>query len=181
MAFREFERPSPNRDPAAHERLGALFHHSELGFKETIERMLNPASRVSYHCLVGPGGTRCTFVPDSQVAWHAGASRFLGRDRCNDFLLGIAFAGDTYLAPLTGAQVASALEWLGARWAPLGWDAGRIVDHRQVSPGRKRDLNPAEWDRLYGSILSRFGKDSAPARVSGLKSQPSADRKATPP
>ena len=181
MAFGEIERLSPNRDPAAHERLGALFHHSGLGFDETIARMLDPASRVSYHCLVGPDGTRCTLVPDSQVAWHAGASRFLGRERCNDFLLGIAFSGDTYLAPLTGAQVASALEWLAGRWVPLGWDGGRVTDHRQVSPGRKRDLNPAEWDRLYASILSRFGPGGAQANVSGLKSRPPDGRKATPP
>jgi len=41
MAFREFERLSSNRDPSGHERLGALFHHSELGFGETIARMLS--------------------------------------------------------------------------------------------------------------------------------------------
>jgi len=166
MAFARIERPSPNRDPRAHERLGALFHHSEMRFAETIARMLDPASRVSYHCLIGLDGTRCTLVPDTEVAWHAGASRFLGRGRCNDFMLGIAFAGDTYAAPLTGEQVASALEWLGERWEPLGWDPGRVADHRQVSPGRKRDLNPAQWDRLYAAIVSRFGP-GAPGSVSG--------------
>ena len=67
MAFREFERLSPNRDPAPHERLGALFHHSELGFGETIARMQDPRSRVSYHCLIDADGTRCTLVPDAQV------------------------------------------------------------------------------------------------------------------
>src|ERR1022692_4888680 len=108
MAFREFERLSPNRDAAAHERLGALFHHSELGFAETVARMLDPESRVSYHCLIDLDGTRCALVPDAQVAWHAGVSRFLGRDRCNDFLLGVAFAGDTYRAPLSVQQIASA-------------------------------------------------------------------------
>jgi AmpD protein len=180
MAFARIEWFSPNRDPAAHERLGALFHHSGMGFDETIARMLDPASRVSYHCLIGLDGTRCTLVPDEQVAWHAGASRFLGRERCNDFLLGIAFAGDTHLAPLTGEQVCSALEWLGERWEPLGWDAARVVDHRQVSPGRKRDLDPAQWDRLYSEILSRFGSGRG-ASVSGLKSRPPGDRNAWPP
>jgi AmpD protein len=158
MAFGEFERLSPNRDPGAHERLGVLFHHSELAFAETIARMLDPASRVSYHCLIDADGTRCTLVPDAEVAWHAGASRFLGRERCNLFLLGVAFAGDTYAAPLSGAQVASALEWLGPRWGPLGWDFGRVTDHRQASPGRKRDLKPSEWDRLAAAIAAEFGR-----------------------
>jgi AmpD protein len=113
---------------------------------------------VSYHCLIDLDGTRCALVPDTQVAWHAGPSRFMGRDRCNDFLLGVAFAGDTYLAPLSAPQLASALEWLGARWAPLGWGEDRMTDHRQVSPGRKRDLNPSEWDRLAAAISGHFGR-----------------------
>ncbi len=169
MAFPQIERPSPNRDPAGHERLGVLFHHSELSFEETIARMQDPASRVSYHCLIGADGTRCTLVPDTAVAWHAGLSSFLGRERCNDFLLGVSFAGDTYALPLTEAQVESALEWLGARWAPLGWDTGRMTDHRQVSPGRKRDLNPPQWDRLLAAIAAHFGAAGAPGSVSGLK------------
>jgi N-acetyl-anhydromuramoyl-L-alanine amidase len=180
MAFTEFERLSPNRDPTGHERLGALFHHSGPGFAQTLERMLSPESRVSYHCLIDADGTRCTLVPDAEVAWHAGASRFLGRDRCNDFLLGVSFAGDTYAAPLTDAQVGSALEWLGARWHALGWGIGRVTDHRQVSPGRKRDLNPAEWDRLIAAIAAHFGRAASPDDVSGLKSPPPSRRKIQP-
>ena len=157
MAFREFARLSPNRDASAHERLGVLFHHSELGFAEAIDRLLDPASRVSYHCLIDADGTRCSLVPETEVAWHAGASRFLGRERCNDFLLGVSFAGDTYAAPLSLPQLASALEWLRPRWVPLGWGLARVTDHRQASPGRKRDLNPAEWDRLAAAIAAEFG------------------------
>ena len=173
MPFTEFERLSPNRDPAGNERLGVPFHHSGgLGFDQTIARMLNPESRVSYHCLIGPDGTRCTLVSDAQVAWHAGASRFLGRERCNDFLLGVAFAGDTYSLPLTGQQIDSALEWLDARWVPLGWGLGRITDHRQASPGRKDDLNPAEWARLTAAVAAHFASPGTGRSVSGLKSPP---------
>jgi AmpD protein len=160
-AFPEAERPSPNRGPATHERLGVLFHHSGLGFEETIARMQDPASQVSYHCLIARDGARCTLVPDEAVAWHAGESRFLGRTRCNDFLLGVAFAGDTYREALTGPQLASAVAWLEPRWVPLGWDPGRMTDHRQVSPGRKHDLNPPEWERLAAAIAARFGAPAA--------------------
>jgi N-acetyl-anhydromuramoyl-L-alanine amidase len=156
MAFAEIERLSPNRAERAHERLGVLFHHSAMGFEATIARMQSAASRVSYHCLIDADGTRCTLVPDTQVAWHAGVSRFLGRENCNDFLLGVAFAGDTYAAPLSGAQVESALEWLGSRWTAFGWGPDRIADHRQASPGRKDDLNPLEWERLRAAILATF-------------------------
>jgi len=90
------------------------------------------------------------------VAWHAGASSFQGRSRCNDFLLGVAFAGDTYRAPLTADQIASALEWLTLRWQPYRWALGGMTDHRTIAPGRKQDLNPAEWNRLRTAIAMHF-------------------------
>jgi AmpD protein len=163
MTFREFSRPSPNRDGGAHERLGVLFHHSGHGFTETIARMTDPSSRVSYHCLIDTDGTRCLLVPESEIAWHAGVSSFLGRSGCNAFLLGVSFAGDTYAAPLSAPQVASALEWLGKRWVPLGWGLDRMTDHRQVAPGRKRDLNPVEWDRLAAAVAGQFGPATSPS------------------
>jgi AmpD protein len=162
MAFPETERLSPNRGPDTNERLGVLFHHSVLPFGETIALMSDPASQVSYHCLIDADGTRCTLAPDAVVAWHAGASSFLGRSRCNDFLLGVAFAGDTYKAPLTVEQLRSAIEWLEPRWARLGWDVSRMTDHRQASPGRKNDLNPPEWDRLIAAIRLHFGGAQVP-------------------
>ena len=158
MAFAEFQRLSPHFSPQpAHENLGVLFHHSVMGFEETIAHMLAPASEVSYHVLFAADGTRCTLVPDERVAWHAGASRFLQRTACNYFLLGAAFAGDTYRSPLTDAQIASALEWLEPRWHRHGWTLDRLTDHRQVSPGRKDDLNPVEWTRLQEAVREHFG------------------------
>jgi AmpD protein len=156
MPFPELTCLSPNRDLAPpQECAGVLFHHSVASFADTLARMLDPASKVSYHALIDLDGARCTLVPDAQIAWHAGASSFLGRTRCNDFLLGLAFAGDTYATPLTGAQIASALEWLATRWVRHGWTPDRMTDHRQVSPGRKDDLAPAEWARLHMAIVAK--------------------------
>jgi AmpD protein len=157
MSFPEISRPSPNYATApAHGRLGVCFHHSVLDFDAALARLTDPASEVSYHCLIAPDGTRAALVADEHIAWHAGASAFLGRTRCNDFLLGVAFAGDTYRAPLTDAQLASALEWLAPRWAAHGWTAERMTDHRQIAPGRKDDLAPAEWARLHAAIARKF-------------------------
>jgi AmpD protein len=163
MAYPEIERLSPNRSAAVQERLGVVFHHSQRSFPDTIDLMVSPVSRVSYHLLIDADGTRCTLVPETQVAWHAGISTFLGRPHCNDFMLGVAFAGDSYARPLTDAQLGSALEWLGPRWGPLGWSLDRMTDHRQVAPGRKDDLNPVEWDRLAAALRAQFAPGSFPS------------------
>jgi AmpD protein len=157
MAFTEITHWSPNFSAdIPHERLGVVFHHSVISFAATIARMSDPASAVSYHCLIDTDGTRCTLVADHHLAWHAGASIFLGRPRCNDFLLGVSFAGDTNATPLTAAQLASAVEWLTPRWSAQAWTIERMTDHRQVSPDRKDDLNPAEWSRLRDTIVAQF-------------------------
>lgn len=157
MSFPEIVRPSPNCDPTVpHERRGVVFHHTVITYAETIALMTDPARKVSYHCVIAPGGERCTLVPDEHVAWHAGVSSFRGRSGCNAFLLGLSFAGDTYKAPLTDAQTASALEWLAPRWEKYRWSLDWMTDHRQVAPGRKDDLNPAEWERLVGVLKAKF-------------------------
>ena len=161
MRYAEFRRLSPHHDATAlHERLGVLFHHTVMSFDETIALVCETERELSYHCLIALDGRRCTLVEDEHVAWHAGASTFLGRSRCNDFLLGLAFAGDTYAEPLTHSQLESALEWLEARWLRHGWSTNRMIDHRQVAPGRKDDLNPTEWSRLISAIGARFPQNS---------------------
>lgn len=158
MPFEEFDAPSPHFSTApAHERRGVCFHHTVMPFTATISHMQAPASRVSYHVVIAPDGSRARLVAEERVAWHAGVSVFQGRDGCNAFLLGLAFAGDTYAAPLAEAQIASALEWLEARWARRGWSLAWMTDHRQIAPSRKDDLAPAEWNRLRAAIAARFG------------------------
>jgi N-acetyl-anhydromuramoyl-L-alanine amidase len=158
VSFPEFERLSPNHAVTPpHERLGVVFHHSVLGFEEAIAHMLRPENKVSYHGIIAADGARCILARDEHVAWHAGVSEFRGRTGCNAFLLGLAFAGNTYVEPLTVPQIESALEWLDARWAERGWTLDWMTDHRQVAPIRKDDLNPPEWDRLRAAIAARFG------------------------
>lgn len=162
MNYREILHPSPNFSPApAHERLGVCFHHSVMDFDSALAHLCNPASRVSYHLLIAPDGTRARLVADEHVAWHAGVSSFQGRARCNDFLLGVSFAGDTRAAPLTPGQIASALDWLAPRWLRHRWTADCMTDHRQIAPGRKDDLSPPEWTRLITAITARFAPSHA--------------------
>jgi len=157
MVYPEIVRRSPHFAASPrHECSGVLFHHTVMSFDDTIALMCEGGREVSYHCVIAPDGHRCTLVGDEHIAWHAGESAFKGRPRCNDFLLGLAFAGDTYVTPLTKDQLMSALEWLHVRWHLRGWTPDQMTDHRQVAPGRKDDLNPVEWERLYAAIVQFF-------------------------
>jgi AmpD protein len=109
--------------------------------------------RVSAHFLIRRSGEILQFVPCSRRAWHAGASSWQGRSRCNDFSIGVELEG-TDTVPYADAQY-DAL----ARLARALRRAYPIVDfagHADVSPGRKTDPGPAfDWNRLRASLARR--------------------------
>lgn len=151
--YPESFRESPHFDAEpAHARRGVVIHHTVMPFQATIDFMVSPSSKVSYHVVISKTGERCQLVRDEHIAWHAGVSSFQGQPHCNLFMLGLAFEGDTYREPLTSAQLGSAEEWLAPRWSRYSLTPERIVDHRQVAPGRKDDLNPVEWERLSRAL-----------------------------
>lgn len=49
--------------------------------------------RVSAHCLIRRDGEIVQYVPFDKRAWHAGVSSYHGRERCNDFSIGIELEG----------------------------------------------------------------------------------------
>jgi AmpD protein len=105
--------------------------------------------KVSSHVLVERSGSITQYVPFSMRAWHAGVSRFRGRDRCNDFSVGIELEG-TDQDPYTPAQYQSLGDILAAlRERFPGLDASNVAGHCHVAPGRKTDPGPGfDWDRV---------------------------------
>jgi AmpD protein len=160
-AFTEETLQSPNVSAGSITPLGVVFHHTCGTWEGDKSWLLNPASKVSYHCIINRDGSRRSFARDTQRAWHAGVSSWRGRSNCNAFMLGVAFTGDTYPdrrfgRVLSRIEIRSALDWLAPRIQQYGITPGWITDHRQVSPGRKDDLNPTEWIKLMDAIRVRF-------------------------
>ncbi len=109
--------------------------------------------RVSAHLLIRRDGEVVQYVPFHERAWHAGASRWRGRERCNDFALGIELEG-TDTTPYTGAQyarLAGVIRALRAAYPSLARDA--LAGHADIAPGRKTDPGPAfDWGRLHSLL-----------------------------
>lgn len=102
--------------------------------------------KVSAHFFVRRDGELIQFVSCDARAWHAGASAWQGRERCNDFSIGIELEGsDTQ--PFTEAQYAcldSVLPLLRQHYAITG-----VVGHADIAPGRKTDPGPCfDWSRI---------------------------------
>lgn len=104
--------------------------------------------RVSAHLLIRRDGVALQFVSLDRRAWHAGQSQYCGRERCNDFSIGIELEGsdDTeFTAPQyrTLADLTARIQRLFPAITP-----GRIVGHSEIAPGRKTDPGPCfDWPR----------------------------------
>jgi AmpD protein len=108
--------------------------------------------RVSAHFLIRRDGHLVQFVPCLMRAWHAGVSSWKGRERCNDFSIGVELEGTDAIAFENEqyAQLARLTRALRRRY-PLHDIAG----HSDVAPGRKTDPGPAfDWVR-YRRDLDR--------------------------
>ena len=108
------------------------------------------ALRVSAHFLIRRHGTLVQFVSCEARAWHAGASTFRGRERCNDFSIGVELEG-TGERTYTDAQYCrlARLAGLLAQRYPLRWVAG----HEDIAPGRKTDPGASfDWPRALAQM-----------------------------
>jgi AmpD protein len=116
-------------DPSAH------------AYYATIDQL-----RVSAHFFIRRDGELVQFVSTEDRAWHAGVSCWRGRERCNDFSIGIELEGcDT--EPFEDVQyerLAALIAALRARY-PID----EVVGHSDIAPGRKTDPGPFfDWGRL---------------------------------
>lgn len=109
--------------------------------------------KVSAHLFIARTGAVTQFVPFDQRAWHAGASSFGGRQRCNDFSIGIELEGcDSQ--PFQAAQyralisITKALLQAYPHLLPA-----HIVGHSDIAPGRKTDPGPHfDWAKYLDAI-----------------------------
>lgn len=105
--------------------------------------------RVSSHLLVRRDGEVVQYVPLHKRAWHAGVSSWEGRERCNDYSIGIELEGtdaDAYES-VQYSVVARLIAALGRAYPSLSPE--RVVGHSDVAPGRKTDPGIAfDWPRL---------------------------------
>jgi AmpD protein len=100
--------------------------------------------RVSAHFLIRRDGAVTQFVSANERAWHAGASSFCGRERCNDFSIGIELEGadDQVFEAVQYDALARLTHALQARY-PLTDVAG----HEHIAPGRKTDPGACfDWE-----------------------------------
>lgn len=100
--------------------------HYTAGWNDesAIANFKNPASKVSAHVVVERDGTITQCVPFNRVAWHAGPSKYDGKNGMNNYSVGIEIVNIGFLKE-TAKGVFSM--WTGSKWVAV--PADRLKDY----------------------------------------------------
>jgi AmpD protein len=126
--------------------------------------------RVSAHFFIRRDGELIQFVPCGQRAWHAGVSIWRGRERCNDFSIGVELEG-TDDTPFTDAQY----EVLNRLLAVLraAYPITAVAGHCDIAPGRKTDPGPCfDWSRVCCTPGSGEASEPPPEGAKSILGRP---------
>jgi len=108
---------------------------------------------VSAHLLIKRDGSCVQYVPFDKRAWHAGNSSYEGRERCNDFSIGIELEGTESIAYTEAqyVQLAAIIDTLHKTYPKLSKQ--RITGHSDIAPGRKTDPGASfDWQKIFSLL-----------------------------
>ena len=168
--MRVFEAPSPNQDdrPAGAPVDMIVLHYTGMKTAaEAIERLRDPAARVSSHYVVEEDGKTWRLVPEARRAWHAGISHWRGRTGLNDFSVGIEIVNPGHehgYRDFPVLQMAAVCDVCLGILSRQPVPARNVVAHSDVAPDRKED--PGE--RFDWAGLAREGVGLWPDGVPDL-------------
>jgi len=165
--------PSPNHDARALELDILLLHYTGMtSTAEAIQRLCDPASKLSSHYVVEEHGRIVQLVPETRRAWHAGQSSWEGVGDINSRSIGIEIGnpGHSFDYPdFPEAQVAAVIALCRDIVARHRLRADRVLAHSDVAPQRKVD--PGEkfpWARLHHAGVGAWVTPSSIGPDAGL-------------
>ena len=125
---------------------------------EAIERLCDPAAKVSAHYVVEEDGRIFRLVAEDKRAWHAGVSSWKGEGEINARSIGVEIVNPGHewgYRAFPDAQIAAVKEIVRGALARHGVKPQRVLGHSDVAPARKDD--PGEkfpWDQLAAEGLA---------------------------
>jgi N-acetylmuramoyl-L-alanine amidase len=143
MNFGMTDVPSPNQDerPCAIDML--VLHYTGMqSCQAAVERLCDPAAKVSSHYVVDEDGTVYRLVPEARRAFHAGVSYWRGRRVLNDPSIGIEIVNPGHewgYRPFPPEQMAAVRKLCLGILSRHAIPAGNVVGHSDIAPTRKQD------------------------------------------
>jgi N-acetylmuramoyl-L-alanine amidase len=142
---------------------------------DALERMCDPAAKVSAHYMIDEDGTVTRLVAEDKRAWHAGKSYWRGITDVNSASVGIELVNPGHewgYRPFTDAQMEALIPLLAAIVQRHNIAIANVVGHSDIAPARKDDPGELfDWE-----LLARYKLALATPkpRISLIYDEPSA-------
>ena len=172
--MRVIDAPSPNHDdrPAGAPVDMLILHYTGMrSGAAAIDRLCDPAAKVSAHYVVEEDGRVFRLVPEARRAWHAGISHWRGLSGLNARSIGIEVVNPGHehgYRPFAALQMAALCDLCRGILGRHPIPAWNVVGHSDVAPDRKED--PGEffdWEGLAANGVGlwprRSGRDDGDA------------------
>jgi N-acetylmuramoyl-L-alanine amidase len=148
--------------------------------QEALDRLCDPAAKVSAHYLIDEDGTVHQLVDESHRAWHAGVARWRGADNINDRSIGIELVNPGHefgYRDFPLVQIHALIDLCREIMARHPIPPRNVVGHSDIAPTRKQD--PGErfpWPLLAKLDICLPITDKAAPHWGMAYVQPALDR-----
>ncbi len=153
------EAPSPNFDARGRGVDMVVLHYTGMQTgAAALDRLRDPAAKVSAHYLVEEDGRVFRLVAEESRAWHAGVGSWRGETNLNARSVGIEIVNPGHewgYRPFSEEQTKAVIDLLAGIFKRHALAPACVVGHSDVAPHRKED--PGElfpWDRLADEGLA---------------------------
>ncbi|MEM9682679.1 MAG: N-acetylmuramoyl-L-alanine amidase [Pseudomonadota bacterium] len=150
-----------------------LHYTGMVGAEAALDRLCDPAAKVSAHYLIDEDGTVFALVPEEKRAWHAGVAAWRGNRDVNARSIGIELAnpGHEFIyRDFPNSQMAALTDLATDILARHAIPSRNVVGHSDLAPDRK--LDPGE--RFDWQGLAAGGIGLWPARPRDVGEDPMA-------
>jgi len=176
------QRPSPNHDarPDGQAVDILLLHYTGMQSAEAaLERMCDPAAKVSAHYCVEEDGRVWRLVAEERRAWHAGRALWAGADDINGHSVGVEIVNPGHefgYRSFPEPQMAAVIDLCQGILARHPIPPWRVLGHSDVAPLRKEDPGELfDWAGLAREGIGVWPQGataaSPPTTVAEIKAQ----------
>ena len=146
-----------------------VIHYTGMaGAEEALNRLCDPAARVSAHYLIDEDGTVIRLVDESRRAWHAGHAFWRGAADVNGRSIGIELVNPGHelgYRPFAEAQMRALKHLARGILSRHPIPPRNVVGHSDVAPRRKKDPGELfDWRSLARAGIGPLPPRHAAAR-----------------